>query len=121
MADVTPGDGRKVLFGGHGYDAIWAAAVRVANEHFDIREQNEARGVIRAERRLSGEPPRGSGSVSAAAWPPPAQPASTASVYQRLTSPVMGPGRPSPMGRPSTRVTGVTPPSVPVTKASAAA
>jgi hypothetical protein len=33
---------------------------------------------------------------------------------------VCGPGRPSPISRPSTRLTGVTPPSVPVTKASSA-
>ena len=32
------------------YDEIWNAALRVADEHFEIREQDKARGVILAER-----------------------------------------------------------------------
>ena len=40
--------------------------------------------------------------------------------YNTLACAVTGPGLPSPTGRPSIRVTGVTPPSVPVTKASLA-
>ena len=41
---------RKVTITGHSYDEIWNAAILVAQEHFAIREQDRARGVIRAER-----------------------------------------------------------------------
>src|SRR5881392_3236159 len=47
---VTPGRGRTVEIRGHTYDEIWRAAIRVADEHADILERDEARGVIRAER-----------------------------------------------------------------------
>ena len=53
-ADVGPGGvyvmGRKATITGHSYDEIWMAAYTVADEHFEIREQDKSRGVIRAER-----------------------------------------------------------------------
>lgn len=53
MSDVKPGDGRKAAITGKSYDEIWAAALTVADEHFEIREQDKARGVILAERTWS--------------------------------------------------------------------
>ena len=53
LADVRPGDGRKSTITGKSYDAIWAAAHTVAEEHFEIREQDQARGIILAERTMS--------------------------------------------------------------------
>jgi hypothetical protein len=50
MSDVKPGDGRKATITGHSYDDIWRAALKVADEHFEIREQDQAHGVIKAER-----------------------------------------------------------------------
>jgi hypothetical protein len=50
MADVKPGDGQVAMITGHGYDQVWAAALRVADVHFAIHEQDKAAGVIRAER-----------------------------------------------------------------------
>ena len=49
MSDVKPGDGRKLTIE-RPYEDIWKAALRVADEHFEIREQDQARGVILAER-----------------------------------------------------------------------
>jgi hypothetical protein len=53
MADVHPGDGRTLTITGRDYDAIWRAAVRVADEHFEIREQDPARGTITGERTIT--------------------------------------------------------------------
>jgi hypothetical protein len=53
MADVKPGDGRRATITGKSYDAIWQAASRVANEHFEVQEEDKARGVILAERTMS--------------------------------------------------------------------
>ena len=53
MSDLKPGDGRKATITGRSYDEIWEAALRVADEHFEIREQDRARGVILAERTVS--------------------------------------------------------------------
>lgn len=53
MSDVKPGDGYRVTITGHSYDEIWKAAIRVAEEHFDIRESDQSRGVIKAERDVS--------------------------------------------------------------------
>ncbi len=53
MADVQPGDGRTLTITGREYAAVWQAAVRVADEHFEIREQDQARGVILAERTIA--------------------------------------------------------------------
>ncbi|HTK92136.1 MAG TPA: hypothetical protein VL948_18035 [Verrucomicrobiae bacterium] len=50
LSDVKPGDGRKLTIEQRAYDEIWNAALRVADEHFEIREQDKARGVILAER-----------------------------------------------------------------------
>ncbi len=50
LADVQPGRGRTATITGQSYDDIWAAALRVVGEHFEIAEQDKARGVIRAER-----------------------------------------------------------------------
>ena len=47
---MKPGDGRKVDITGQNYDSIWAAALKVADEHFEIREQDKAKGIIMAER-----------------------------------------------------------------------
>lgn len=53
MSDVKPGDGRKATIIGKSYDAVWAAAEKVADEHFEIRERDKARGVISGERTVS--------------------------------------------------------------------
>jgi hypothetical protein len=53
MSDVKPGDGRKATITGKSYDAIWDAAYRVADEHFDIKQQDKVRGVIVGERTVS--------------------------------------------------------------------
>jgi hypothetical protein len=66
LSDVKPGEAgshswavvlgedarldRRVTITGHAYDEIWSAAILVAQEHFEIREQDRARGVIKAER-----------------------------------------------------------------------
>ena len=50
LSDVKPGDGMKLTFDGHSYADIWNAALLVADEHFEIREQDQSRGVILAER-----------------------------------------------------------------------
>lgn len=50
MADVGPGEGKKATFRGYSYDRVWTAVYRVAEEHFEIREMDKARGVIKAER-----------------------------------------------------------------------
>ncbi|SRR6266511_4935648 len=53
MSDVKPGDGRKATISGKTYEQVWDAAYKVADEHFEVREQDKARGVIRAERTMS--------------------------------------------------------------------
>lgn len=45
-----PGTVSKTILTGHSYDEIWTAALMVAHEHFEIREQDKARGTIKAER-----------------------------------------------------------------------
>ena len=50
LSDVKPGDGMKLTIDGRSYVDIWNAALLVADEHFEIREQDQARGVILAER-----------------------------------------------------------------------
>lgn len=50
LSDVKPGDGKKLTIEQRSYDDIWNAALRVANEHFEIREQDKAHGIILAER-----------------------------------------------------------------------
>lgn len=53
MSDVKPGDGKAATITGETYEQIWAAAVKVADEHFEIREQDQATGVIKAERTFT--------------------------------------------------------------------
>jgi hypothetical protein len=53
MSDVKPGDGRRTTITGKTYDEIWDAAHKVADEHFEIREHDKARGVILGERTVS--------------------------------------------------------------------
>jgi hypothetical protein len=50
LADVKPGDGKKLTINERSYEDIWNAALRVAQEHFEIREENRPRGIILAER-----------------------------------------------------------------------
>ena len=50
LSDVKPGDGKKLTIDRRSYDEIWLAALRVAREHFEIREEHQSRGVILAER-----------------------------------------------------------------------
>lgn len=50
MSDVKPGDGKKAILTGRSYEEIWRAALKVANEHFAVREQDPAHGIILAER-----------------------------------------------------------------------
>jgi len=50
MADVHPGDGHAITIEQRSYDDIWAAAMKVADEHFEIRENDKVTGIIRAER-----------------------------------------------------------------------
>ena len=53
MSSVKPGDGRKTTITGKSYDQIWDATHKVAVEHFQIHEQDKARGVIIGERDMS--------------------------------------------------------------------
>lgn len=53
MADVRPGDGRRATIENRSYEDIWKAALKVADEHFDIKEQDQTRGVIVAERTMT--------------------------------------------------------------------
>ena len=53
MSDLKPGDGRKLTIRDHDYPVIWRAALFVAEEHFDIHEQDIATGVILAYREAS--------------------------------------------------------------------
>lgn len=52
MVDVKPGDGRTLTVTDRSYAAIWQAALTVADEHFEIHQQDQARGVIVAERTM---------------------------------------------------------------------
>jgi hypothetical protein len=53
MSDVKPGDGKYTYITGKTYEQVWAASIKVANEHFAIREQNSATGTITAERTMT--------------------------------------------------------------------
>jgi hypothetical protein len=53
LSDVRPGDGRTVTITGRSYDAIWQAAVTVADEHFEIHERDQVRGVLTGERTMT--------------------------------------------------------------------
>jgi hypothetical protein len=53
MADVTPGDGKAATITGKTYDQVWAASVKVADEHFEIWKQDKAAGTITAERTVT--------------------------------------------------------------------
>ena len=53
ISDLRPGDGRKLAIRDHDYPAIWRAAVFVAEEHFTIHEQDQAKGVILSEREAT--------------------------------------------------------------------
>src|SRR6266849_5721869 len=53
MADVQPGDGHAIMIEGRTYGDIWNAAMKVANEHFEVRESDTVLGIIRAERTFS--------------------------------------------------------------------
>ena len=50
VTDVKPGTGASETFSGRGYDDVWAAAIRVASDHFAIEESSKSRGIIRAQR-----------------------------------------------------------------------
>jgi hypothetical protein len=52
VKDVQPGPGASETFSGRGYDDVWAAAIRVASEHFKITDSDKTRGVIHAEREV---------------------------------------------------------------------
>src|SRR5712691_6744356 len=53
MDDVRPGDGHAITIEGRTYGDIWAAAMKVADIHFDIRQSDRATGTIRAERDVA--------------------------------------------------------------------
>jgi hypothetical protein len=53
LADLKPGRGYSATVKGRTYDEIWNAAIRVADEHFEVRERNRESGVIRAERGMA--------------------------------------------------------------------
>ena len=53
MSDVKPGDGKVATIPGQSYDQVWAAGVKVADEHFEIRTQDKAAGTIMAERTVT--------------------------------------------------------------------
>jgi hypothetical protein len=55
MTDVTPGPGRRATIADHTYDEVWSAAVKVAKAHFTIHDESKAEGIIRGERKGSGE------------------------------------------------------------------
>ena len=53
MSDVKPGDGKHTYITGKTYEEVWAAAIKVADTHFAIREQNQSTGTITAERTMT--------------------------------------------------------------------
>jgi hypothetical protein len=55
MADVQPGPGRRATITDHTYDEVWSAAYQVASAHLAILDESKAEGIIRGERRGSGE------------------------------------------------------------------
>ena len=50
LSDLKPGAGRKVTITGQTYDQLWTAAEKVAQEHFEVRQQDKLGGIIKAER-----------------------------------------------------------------------
>jgi hypothetical protein len=52
IEDVKQGTGKSLTIKGRSYDEVWQAAHRVAVEHFEILEQDQARGIIRGERQF---------------------------------------------------------------------
>ena len=52
MDDVQRGTGRSVEIQNRSYEEIWRAALRVADAHFTILEQDQQRGIIHAERTM---------------------------------------------------------------------
>lgn len=52
VGEVQPGSGASETFTGRTYDDVWAAAIRVASEHFALKESDKPRGIIRAERTV---------------------------------------------------------------------
>ena len=57
LSDIQPEPGgvpgsihRNLTITEHSYDRIWTAAIMVAHEHFEIRQQDRSQGVIRAVR-----------------------------------------------------------------------
>jgi hypothetical protein len=56
VKDLEPGGGASETFTGRSYDDVWAAAVRVASDHFALQESDKARGIIRAERTVRFTP-----------------------------------------------------------------
>ena len=45
--------GKRLTILGQDYPAIWRAALHVADEHFAIRDRDQSRGVILAERMMT--------------------------------------------------------------------
>ena len=50
MDSVKPGSGRTWEARGRSYEEIWRAAIQVMNEHADIVRQDQAQGIIIADR-----------------------------------------------------------------------
>jgi hypothetical protein len=50
LSDVQPGLGRSVTISGRPYDEVWAASLKVAEQHFAIQEQSKTEGIILGER-----------------------------------------------------------------------
>jgi hypothetical protein len=53
-ADVRPGQGRSITIADHPYDHVWNTALKIAEQHFTVREQSKTDGVIIAERSGTG-------------------------------------------------------------------
>ena len=54
MSDVKPGQGESITIADHSYDRIWDATLKIAQQHFTIREQSKDEGFILAERQGTG-------------------------------------------------------------------
>src|SRR5262245_3574261 len=54
LSDVQPGQGQSITIADHPYGRIWDATLKIAQQHFTIREQSKDEGFILAERQGTG-------------------------------------------------------------------
>jgi hypothetical protein len=54
LSDVQPGQGHSFTISGRPYDEVWAASLKVAEQHLVVQEQSKTEGVILGERTGTG-------------------------------------------------------------------